>query len=140
MPKLGTLNLNVDASINEELNQYIIVGVVRDDQSRLLLTFGKQITKPLSVVHGELLAIKEGVNLLYEKKFNDVQVESDSLLAMQTVTTKMVNLGYVGLCATETRLRIQQPKITKVIHVRRSVNRVAHCIAHFACFIPSPFI
>lgn len=61
------------------------------------MEFGKQITQPLSVVHGELLVVLEGVKLLYENNFLNVLVETNSLYAMQAVTTDEDNLGYVGV-------------------------------------------
>lgn len=57
--------------------------MIRDRQGRLLLAFGKQITQPLSVVPGELLAILEGVKLIYERNFWDMQIATDSLLSVQ---------------------------------------------------------
>lgn len=92
---------NVDAAVIEDKHQYSIDGAVRDNQGRLLLVFGKQITQPISVVHGELLAIREGIILLYDRGFTDVQVATDFLLALQAVTTNQEDLGYTGLCAAE---------------------------------------
>ncbi|XP_073280672.1 uncharacterized protein [Primulina huaijiensis] len=135
-PRHCSLKLNVDAAVNGESHKFSIGGVVRDNQGRLLLDFGKQINQPLSVVHGELLAIREGIFLLYDKGFTDVQVASDSLLRVQAVTTEQDDLGYIGLCASDIRERLKRNAISKCIHVCRSSNNVA-C---FACSSPSPFV
>ncbi|XP_075515867.1 uncharacterized protein LOC142550678 [Primulina tabacum] len=66
-PGSCNLKMNVDASVNKDKNHYSVGGVVRDSQGRLLLAFEKQINQPISVVHGEILAIWEGSKLLYEK-------------------------------------------------------------------------
>ncbi|XP_073286144.1 uncharacterized protein, partial [Primulina huaijiensis] len=100
-PDAGTFKLNVDACVNDNSSQYSIAGVLRDCQGRLLLAFGKQIAQPLSVAHGELLAIREGVKLVYEKNFRDVLVVSDSVLAVQAVNAIQDDLGYVGACASD---------------------------------------
>ncbi|XP_073057072.1 uncharacterized protein [Primulina eburnea] len=124
-PEANCLKLNVDASFNTNLNKFSVGGVVRDNQGRLLLVFGKHINQPLSMVHGELLAIREGVNLLYEKNFRDVQVATDSLLAVQAVTANQENLGYEGLCAKDIRRRFQKPTVSDFSHVSRSANRIS---------------
>ncbi|XP_075486202.1 uncharacterized protein LOC142525796 [Primulina tabacum] len=139
-PRHCSFKLNVDAAVNMESHKFSIGGVVRDNQGRLLLAFGKQINQPLSVVHGELLTIREGILLLYDKGFSDVQVASDSLLAVQAVTTEQDDLGYIGICATDIKERLKRPAISECIHVCRSSNNVAHNIARFACSSPSLFV
>lgn len=133
-PPVGSLKMNTDACFNKELNHYSVGGVVRDSQGRLLLAFGKQISQPISVVHGELLAVLVGVKLLYEKNFSNVLVESDSLLAVQAVTATQEDLGYVGVCANEVGKHIRRPIISDFAHVCRLANMVAHNIA---CFVSS---
>ncbi|XP_073138224.1 uncharacterized protein [Henckelia pumila] len=139
-PDFNCLKLNVDASFNTNLNMFSVGGVVRDNQGRLLLAFGKQINQPLSVVHGELLAIREGVKLIYEKSFIDIHVVTDSLLAVQAVMAEQKNLGYEGLCAKDIKRKLKKPVVSDFFHVSRSANRVAHNIACFASSSPSPFI
>ncbi|XP_073137538.1 uncharacterized protein [Henckelia pumila] len=137
---LGCLKLNVDASVNTNSNKFSVGGVVHDNQGRLLLAFGKQINQPISVVHGELLAIQDGLNLLYEHNFINVHVVSNSLLSVQTVTAEQEHLGYEGICVKDIGQRLKQLVASKFYHVSRSANRVAHVIASFASFSPSPFI
>lgn len=60
-PSSSSLKFNIDAKVNKDMHLYSIGGVVRDKQGGLLLAFGKQINQPISVVHGELLAIREGI-------------------------------------------------------------------------------
>ncbi|XP_073153880.1 uncharacterized protein [Henckelia pumila] len=116
-PPHNAFKLNTYATINSHLNRASVGGLLRDCQGRLLLAFGKQITQPLSVVHGELLAIKEGVKLLYEMGFINVHIESDSLLAVQAVTTNQKNLGYVGDCAQEITSLLKEPIIAGISHI-----------------------
>ncbi|XP_073132998.1 uncharacterized protein [Henckelia pumila] len=107
-PSSCLLKLNVDAAVNEDMHLYSISGVVRDNQGRLLLAFGKQLNQPISLVHGELLAIGEGIKLLYDRGFSDIQVATDSLLAVQAVTSGQEDIGYIGLFAAEIRERQQR--------------------------------
>lgn len=104
------------------------------------MAFRKQINHPLNVVHGELLAIREGINLLYEKDLRDVQVASDSLLAVQAVTTNQEDLGYIGYCTTYIIELMKLPVIYELIHVCRSANKIAHNMARFSFSSPSPVV
>ncbi|XP_073049440.1 uncharacterized protein [Primulina eburnea] len=131
-PVSCTLKLNVDAAVNEDRHQFGIGGAVRYNQGRLMLAFGKQINQPISVVHGELLEIRENIILLYDRCFSDVQVATDSQLAVLAVTTNEDDLGYNGICAVDIRERLKTPVISEIIHVRSSANKVAHNLAHFS--------
>lgn len=87
-----------------------------------------------------MLAIREGILLLYDKGFSDVQIVSDFLLAMQTVTTNQNDFGYIDLCATDIKERLQKHVVSECIYVRRSSNNVAHTIAHFTFTSLSSFV
>ncbi|XP_073045488.1 uncharacterized protein [Primulina eburnea] len=139
-PRLRTLKLNVDAAVDDNRHHFSIGGALRDKQGRPLLAFGKQINQPISVVHGELLAIRECIILMHDKGFTDVQVATDSLLIVQAVTTTRDDIGYTSLCATDIRERMSEYEISELIHVRRTTNNVAHSIARFAFDFPSPFV
>ncbi|XP_075489668.1 uncharacterized protein LOC142528503 [Primulina tabacum] len=139
-PATGTYKLNVDACVNENSNLYSIDGVLRDYQGRLLLGFGKQISQPLSVAHGELLAIREGVKLVYEKKFREVLVVYYSVLAVQAVKAVHENLGYIGACVSDFNLLVQDQFISDIVYEPRLSNNVAHNLAKFASLSPSPFV
>ncbi|XP_073298446.1 uncharacterized protein [Primulina huaijiensis] len=139
-PEKTDLKLNVDACVNENLNRYSVSGVLRDNQGRLLLAFDKQIPKPILVLMGELEAIKEGINILYDKQFHDVQVTIDPFLAVQAVTNFKEDISYAGLRVSEIIDLIQEPIVSDFIHENRLANNVAHNIAHFSSYYHSSFV
>ncbi|XP_073041813.1 uncharacterized protein [Primulina eburnea] len=139
-PDAGTFKLNVEACVNNNSSQYSIAGVLRDCQGRLLIAFGKQISQPLSVSRGELLAIREEIKLVYEKNFLDVLVVSDSVLAVQAVNTVQDDLGYVGTCASVINILVQAPFISGIVYEPRLSNIVAHNLAKFSLLSHSPFV
>lgn len=61
---------DVDASYNEDSHSYIVGGVVRNHDCNMLLAFGHNILKSLSV-HGELSVICEGLNK-YVRKYSRI--------------------------------------------------------------------
>ncbi|XP_073152575.1 uncharacterized protein [Henckelia pumila] len=67
-------------------------------------------------------------------------IESDSLLAVQAVTTNQEHLDYVGGCAEEISSMLKAPVVSRVGHIRRQANSVAHKLAIFALSSQLPFI
>ncbi|XP_075480607.1 uncharacterized protein LOC142521262 [Primulina tabacum] len=139
-PEANDLKMNVDACFNEHLNRYSIGGALRDNQGRLLLAFGKQISKPISVLMGELEAVHAGIKLLYDKHIHDVQVTTDSLLAVQAVTTFKDDISYVGLRASVIKDLVQKPVVSSLTYENRLANNVAHIIALFSSCSHSSFV
>lgn len=78
-------------------HSYCVGGVLRNHDGNMLLAFGHNICKPLSVVHGELIAIREGLKIVSEKIFQNINVMTNSLLVVQEVTDSSEDLGYTGL-------------------------------------------
>ncbi|XP_073059735.1 uncharacterized protein [Primulina eburnea] len=136
----GLRRLEVDAAVNETNDNYSIGGVVRDHDGHILIAFGRLISKPLSVVHGELMAIREGLRVIQERDLQIHDITTDSLLAVQAVTNPAEDLSYTGAIAMDIqRLLDGQNRIT-LSHVRRSTNVVAHNLASLAISSQSPFV
>lgn len=64
-------------------------------------------------------------------------IASDSLLTVQRKSSS--DLSYVGLCASEIKDLGSLLDITFFIHVRRTVNEVAHSLANFVVSSPASF-
>ncbi|XP_075475623.1 uncharacterized protein LOC142507687 [Primulina tabacum] len=139
-PQVDQRRLEVDAAVNEATDNYSIGGTVRDHEGHILIAFGRKISKPLSVVHGELVATREGLRVIQEQYFNIHEITNDSLLAVQAVTNPAEDFSYTGAIALDINgLLLGQHKIT-LRHVRRSKNVVAHKLAPFALSSQSPFV
>ncbi|XP_073014553.1 uncharacterized protein [Primulina eburnea] len=139
-PPINHLRLDVDAAYNVNSNQYAIGGVVRDHEGQPLLAFGKKITKPPSVVAAEIIAIEEGFQITTTHHLRINQITSDSLMAVQAVTSPTEDFGYTGDFATKTRKLLATHGHLKLEHVLRTANGVAHSLASFAISSPSPFV
>ncbi|XP_073014599.1 uncharacterized protein [Primulina eburnea] len=123
-PRHCSFKLNVDAAVDEKRHHFSIGGVVVTIRAFVV---GVWETKKPTIISRtwRIVAIQEEILLIYDKGFTNVQVASDSLLAMQAVTTDQEDLGYIGLCATAIRERLKRPAIFDCIHVYRSSNKVA---------------
>ncbi|XP_073120805.1 uncharacterized protein [Henckelia pumila] len=126
------LRLDVDAVYNIDSNNFAIGGLFRDTEGKIVVAFGKKIKKPQSVVYAELIAIREGLLLAKDRRFGLLQVYSDSLLAVRAVTCPEDDRSYIGAIATDISSLLGCFQDARVFHVRRSLNMVAHSIAHFS--------
>ncbi|XP_073061791.1 uncharacterized protein [Primulina eburnea] len=139
-PPINHLRLDVDAAYNVNSNRFAIGGVVRNHEGQPLLAFGKKITKPPSIVAAELIAIEEGFQIAQTQHLRINQITSDSLMAVQAVTSPTEDYGYTGAFATKTRNLLASHALLKLEHVLRTANGVAHSLASFATSSPSPFV
>ncbi|XP_073036602.1 uncharacterized protein [Primulina eburnea] len=139
-PPINQLHLDVDAAYNVHSNRYAIGGVVRNHEGQTLLASGKQITKPPSIVASELIAIEEGFQMTQTQNLRINQITSDSLMAVQAVTSPTEDFGYTGAFATKIRNLLATHARLKLEHVLRTANGVAHSLASFDISSPSPFV
>ncbi|XP_075521308.1 uncharacterized protein LOC142554524 [Primulina tabacum] len=139
-PPINQLRLDVDAAYNVNSNRYAIDCVVRNHEGQTLLAFGKQITKPPSIVSAELIAIEEGFQMTQTQNLRINQITSDSLMAVQAVTSPAEDFGYTGAFATKIRNLLANHAHLKLEHVLCTANGVAHSLASFAISSPSPFM
>lgn len=138
--QLFHLTMNVDAAVNWAANSYAIGGVVHDHEGRLMLAFGKIISRPPSTTYAELEAIKEGMQIAKDYRLEIKEINSDSLLAVQAVANSEANFSYVGLIANEVSILHGSYQSLQFNHVSRSKNVVAHSLASFAISSSSSFV
>ncbi|XP_073130896.1 uncharacterized protein [Henckelia pumila] len=110
--------------------------VVRNHRGHVMVAFGKGIQISGSVVMGELLAIREGLQVFKDKLLSHIFAFSESLLAVQAVTESICDLSYTGHCALEVRDLISELNIVSLSHASRKANVVAHSLAEFVFFFP----
>ncbi|XP_075499758.1 uncharacterized protein LOC142538287 [Primulina tabacum] len=139
-PPEDKLKLDVDDAYNEGSNSFAIGGVVRNHEGQPVMAFGSKIDKPQSVTYAELLAIEGGLHISHERNLQIYHITSDSLLAVQAVTSLKENFSYVGSKAKDIRILLDPHSISHLSHVRRSANEVAHSLAPFASSSSSHFV
>ncbi|XP_073121074.1 uncharacterized protein [Henckelia pumila] len=139
LPPPGKLQLDVDVSFDDNNNVSGIGGIVRDPERQPVVAYGKKLVMSGSVVLGELLSIKAGMEFLREKDLHQVLIVSHSLLAVQAVTSPKEDLSYVGLCVANIKKSITELGNISLFHARRSANEVAHSLTKFSWSSPTPF-
>ena len=84
-PPFGYVKLNVDAAFFSELKVARLRIVVRDSRGEVLWCAMEKVTMVYSPLQAELLAILFGMHEMTGSPFQDIEVESDSLLAINEV-------------------------------------------------------
>ena len=130
-PPMGVYKINVDEATAERGRNSSIGVIIRDYRGEAATGMCRLLNGNFSVLETELLAMEAGILLAKDLGFQQIIIESDSLLAAQSILAKIIsgetghivqgilcNLGCFGSC--------------KVQHVKREFNRVAHEPAHYA--------
>ncbi|KAK6164199.1 hypothetical protein DH2020_001063 [Rehmannia glutinosa] len=81
-PVANFFRLDVDACFNVKEHRYATGGIIRDSEGRTIIAFGCKHERMASIVDGELIAIRDGLNTAKEKGISRLVVFSDSLLAV----------------------------------------------------------
>lgn len=136
----GTLQLEVDACVNYNLQQYGIRGAIKDFNGRMLLAFGQNIEEPSSVAEGELIAIQEGLKLVYARGIRLCRTVSDSLISVQAVIKSKEDYHYRGARVHQIKILMDATGTGELRHISRNYNSSAHNLARFASFLPNPFM
>ncbi|EOY04279.1 Non-LTR retroelement reverse transcriptase-like [Theobroma cacao] len=128
LPKHSYVKLNVDGSAKGQPGMAAAGGVIRYEVGNWLLGFNYKIGISCSL-QAELWALYWGLTLCWDKGFRKVQVESDSLLAVQKISNQSLqpeqNAGLLK-CIKELFQRFWNCTLT---HIHREANQCADWMA-----------
>lgn len=91
-PRVRYWRLDVDVCVNYDKSLFRIGGVIRNHQGNIVMTFDKQTTKPSLVIEGELMAIKEELQLAVKRKIQLLLIVSDSSLVVQAQSPRFLQI------------------------------------------------
>ena len=79
----------------------------------------------------EALGIKEALGWIKRKNWSNVEVESDCLVVIQSIRSKVEMPSYFGRIILDCKRYLSelQSKNISVKFIRRSANALAHCLA-----------
>lgn len=79
--------------------------------------------------------LREGLLWLASLSYQNVEVESDSLLAVQAITRPHDNILEVGYALDECRSMIQSRSGVSITFAKRQANKAAHLVARLPCLL-----
>ncbi|XP_062005870.1 uncharacterized protein LOC133723052 [Rosa rugosa] len=125
----GCYKLNVDAAFMHNQNNGGIGGVIRDATGQFVAAFARPVPCTASPKQCELLAIREGIDLLYSLQLNEVTIESDCMEAIQEIHCPDYELLANGSIVDDIHRTWGKLKGVHFDYTPRSCNRVAHRLA-----------
>ncbi|KAM6558557.1 hypothetical protein CsatA_027796 [Cannabis sativa] len=79
------------------------------------------------------MGMKEALSWIKRKGWEDVIVETDSLMVVQALNSSIHMTSYFGLLVEDCRLILTTLKNVLISFVYRSANKAAHCLARESC-------
>ncbi|KAL3838984.1 hypothetical protein ACJIZ3_023575 [Penstemon smallii] len=115
-PQVGWFKLNTDGSL------------LRDDAGNWVVGFSRKLGE-VTITMAELLAIREGLSLAWEKRIPRLVMESDSEVAVKLINEADVETHPLGNIIIDCRSLIRMPWECRLAHKRRSSNVCADALA-----------
>ncbi|XP_062099802.1 uncharacterized protein LOC133805647 [Humulus lupulus] len=131
LPKEGFMKINTDAGLFESLNCFSFSCVARDHRGLFCEARVSCRRGMVSPEVAEVLGIKEALSWVKNANWDHVEIESDSMVAVQAIRSSVDMCSYFGRLVRECRqfLIDLKPKDVSVTFIRRSANALAHCLA-----------
>lgn len=104
--------------------------VIRNENGLIMGAMSRKLPIPLRATEVEANALEEGIQLVWDLGFRDIDLESDALVVVGAV------VGYdPGLCSIQkvvegTKLWLKAFRSWSCAHVRRQSNMAAHLMAN----------
>ncbi|PRQ31754.1 putative ribonuclease H-like domain-containing protein [Rosa chinensis] len=128
-PADGFLKLNADGSFLPSIPYGGTGGVIRDSHGQFIAGFSCRMEFVSSPLHIELLALKNGLELLQAMQITRAVVESDCLLAVQAINLTVGELSSLSALITDLQSLLAATTEVELYFVPRQANVVAHRLA-----------
>ncbi|XP_062028495.1 uncharacterized protein LOC133744394 [Rosa rugosa] len=128
----SALKLNVDGAYLEHRIKGGVGGILRDSMGHFTSAYLKPVNYVSSAFHVELLAIREGIDLVQKFKLQQVVIETDCLLAVNAIHSSAPNLSSLGSLINDIQAAMRCNPGVQITFASRSCNRIAHRLANIA--------
>ncbi|KAK4268336.1 hypothetical protein QN277_025008 [Acacia crassicarpa] len=130
-PPCGTCKINVDGSFITKSREAGIGGLIRNSNGQWIFGFSEPV-KVETILHVELLAIKKGLELAWNKGCRNVICETDSKDSLKLIKRASTNVHMFRKVIGEIQ-KICERKWERVelVHVLREGNQCADYLAKF---------
>ncbi|KAL8094911.1 hypothetical protein AgCh_036428 [Apium graveolens] len=135
-PQQHTVKITVDAAIFEEIPATGMGLIARDHTGGLLWAKTKLVQELMHPSMAEAVAIKEALSWLKNLGWESVIIESDCLVAIQSIRSSIKMRSRFGRVIEECRKMVEDSNNTKLYFIKRSANRSAHELARMSHMYP----
>ncbi|KAF7813327.1 kunitz-type trypsin inhibitor-like 2 protein [Senna tora] len=130
-PAEGRIKLKTDGSYLEATDAISCGGILRDNKGTWNLAFARNLGKGNSL-QAELWGIYFGLEIAWNENFRCVDVETDSVLALQLVSDAPLSGHPLHQIIAKIQELMRRSWDIRIRHVDRDRNSVADCLAKFA--------
>ncbi|KAM6558367.1 hypothetical protein CsatA_027606 [Cannabis sativa] len=128
------VKINVDEAIFQEQNKFGFGCVTRDTNGMLLEAISASRFGVVKPEIAETIGIKEALSWIERKQWSSVVIETDALVVVQAINSSILMPSQFGLLVGDCRILLSSLNNISLKFVKRSANRVAHCLARESCF------
>ncbi|KAM6573571.1 hypothetical protein CsatA_017651 [Cannabis sativa] len=132
-PLSGKIKVNVDGAIFETQRMFGFGCVARDHTGQLLEAISDSKFGVVLPEIAEVVGLKEALSWIKRKGWEDVFIETDSLMIVQAINSSVHMPSYFGLLVEDCRLILSSLKNVFISFVYRSANKAAHSLARASC-------
>ncbi|KAL6205000.1 hypothetical protein ACLB2K_022266 [Fragaria x ananassa] len=126
----GIVKINVDGSFISGTHSGSTGFVIRDNSGSFLACGGQAHKAVVSAEHVEVLACRQAIVFAIANNFQPAIIESDAqVVYLQLINHHQANLSVLGRLYDDIGNMIQDYGSVRIMHTKRSVNRVAHLMA-----------
>ena len=123
--------INVDGASSDDGRRSSIGVVIRNCKGEAVAALNKVLPGQYTSLETKFIALQEGVLLTRELKLSHVIIESDSLIAIQSLQALNIEGGVGHLCQGILNL-IDSFRSWIFKHLKRDYNKVAHDLAQYS--------
>uniref|UniRef100_A0A803NZS4 Reverse transcriptase n=1 Tax=Cannabis sativa TaxID=3483 RepID=A0A803NZS4_CANSA len=134
-PVSTKFKINVDGALFETENRFGFGFSVRDKHGKFVEAFSNNKIGMVAPEIAEDVGVKEVLSWIKMNQLTDVEVEIDSLVVVQAIKGSVQMPSQFGFLVQDCRLILSELHNVFISFVKRSSNRVAHCIARKSCFM-----
>ncbi|KAL6508356.1 hypothetical protein OROHE_021898 [Orobanche hederae] len=127
-PDVSWVKLNCDASLFASTGSVAAGGLARDAEGRWIFRFAQRL-RGISINVAELLAVREGLHLVWERRFEKIMVETDSEVVFQLLEAANTREHTLHYILEDCRAYKRLPWDMVFKHTRRGGNSCADFLA-----------
>ncbi|XP_050241300.1 uncharacterized protein LOC126690220 [Quercus robur] len=126
-------NANLKLSQTSPNTSSIGVGtIIQDHDGQVEATLSKALLVPLGPLEAKAKALEESILFAWDVGVQDVIFESDSKIVCDAITGCSEPLSAISTLIEGTRLKLQDFRRSRVSHILRQCNCLAHLLAQYA--------
>ncbi|KAM6585542.1 hypothetical protein CsatB_012544 [Cannabis sativa] len=134
-PGNNHIKINVDAALFPQEHSYGYGIVARDSTGHLIEAKTGYFEGDLDASTVEALSIKEALSWIKSKNWQNVEIESDSMISVQGIRGNQMINSLFGLILHDCQILLSSLPFVSLRFIRRSANRVAHVVARHSRFL-----